>query len=211
MPYVPFPFTDMKSALAKQVNHDWYAGQFSPASAICVATAEVRSLAQRSATAAKEIKTLIDDSVEKVDAGSKLVNQAGTTMDEIVASIQRVTDIMGEITAASREQTSGIEQVNQAISEMDNVTQQNAALVEEASAGAQAMQDQASNLEQVVSVFKLDSMQNSVSSPVKTIHVRPSGPSSLPPVKKAGRLNAGRNPQAPRIASAAKDEEWEQF
>jgi methyl-accepting chemotaxis protein len=120
-----------------------------------VVAAEVRTLAQRSATAAKEIKLLIDNSVQKVDMGSRLVNQAGSTMDHVVDSIKRVTDIMSEITAASQEQSAGIEQINQAIIEMDDVTQQNAALVEEAAAAAGALQDQASNLTQVVSVFKL--------------------------------------------------------
>jgi methyl-accepting chemotaxis protein len=122
-----------------------------------VVASEVRSLAQRSASAAKEIKQLIGDSVEKVDAGSKLVNQAGATMDEIVDSVKRVTDIMSEISAAGREQEAGIEQINTAISEMDTVTQQNAALVEEAAAAAESLQDQAANLAKVVSVFKLDS------------------------------------------------------
>jgi methyl-accepting chemotaxis protein len=104
-----------------------------------VVAVEVRTLAQRSAAAAKEIKTLISDSVEKVDTGAKLVDQAGATMQEIVDSVKRVTDIMGEITAASQEQTSGIEQINQAISQMDEVTQQNAALVEQAAAASDAM------------------------------------------------------------------------
>src|SRR5450830_1577067 len=121
-----------------------------------VVASEVRSLAQRSAAAAKEIKTLIDDSVDKVGSGSKLVQQAGTTMSDIVNSVQKVTDIVGEIASASEEQSSGISQVNQAVSQMDDVTQQNAALVEEAAAAAQALQDQAETLEQVVSVFKLD-------------------------------------------------------
>ena len=121
-----------------------------------VVASEVRSLAQRSAAAAKEIKTLIDDSVDKVGSGSKLVQQAGTTMSDIVHSVQKVTDIVGEIASASEEQSSGISQVNQAVSQMDDVTQQNAALVEEAAAAAQALQDQAETLEQVVSVFKLD-------------------------------------------------------
>ena len=121
-----------------------------------VVASEVRSLAQRSAGAAKEIKTLIDDSVDKVGSGSKLVQQAGTTMSDIVTSVQKVTDIVGEIASASEEQSSGISQVNQAVSQMDDVTQQNAALVEEAAAAAQALQDQAETLEQVVSVFKLD-------------------------------------------------------
>jgi methyl-accepting chemotaxis protein len=120
-----------------------------------VVAAEVRSLAQRSAGAAKEIKSLIDDSVEKVDAGSKLVDQAGMTMDEIVASVKHVADIMSDITAASREQSSGIEEVNRAIAQMDEMTQQNAALVEQAAAAAESMLDQAQNLLQAVSVFKL--------------------------------------------------------
>ena len=121
-----------------------------------VVATEVRNLAQRSAAAAKEIKGLIDDSVQKVDVGTDLVDKAGKTMEEIVQSIGFVTSIMSEISNASEEQSAGIEQVNQAISEMDQVTQQNAALVEEASAAAEAMQEQASELAQVVSVFRLD-------------------------------------------------------
>ncbi len=124
-----------------------------------VVAAEVRSLAQRSATAAKEIKVLIDDSVGKVEEGSKQVAEAGKTMDEIVGSVKRVTDIMAEITAASQEQTQGIEQINQAITQMDQVTQQNAALVEEAAAAASSLQEQASGLSQVVSVFRLGGEQ----------------------------------------------------
>ena len=120
-----------------------------------VVAAEVRSLAQRSAAAAKEIKGLIDDSVEKVGEGSRQVTEAGQTMDEIVQSVQRVTDIMAEITAASQEQTQGISQVNQAITQMDQVTQQNAALVEEAAAAAASLQEQAQGLSQVVGVFRL--------------------------------------------------------
>lgn len=124
-----------------------------------VVASEVRNLAQRSASAAKEIKALIADSVSKVDAGSKLVGEAGSTMDAIVDSVKRVTDIMAEIMAASQEQSAGIEQVNQAIAQMDQVTQQNASLVEEAAAAAESMQDQASSLAQAVSVFKLDDKQ----------------------------------------------------
>ncbi|MDR6536843.1 methyl-accepting chemotaxis protein [Variovorax soli] len=120
-----------------------------------VVASEVRSLAQRSAAAAKEIKTLIDDSAGKVDAGTALVGETGKTMEEIVGSIRRVTDIVGEISAASHEQTQGIEQINQAITQMDQVTQQNAALVEEAAAAAQSMQEQAGRLVEAVSVFKL--------------------------------------------------------
>jgi methyl-accepting chemotaxis protein len=119
-----------------------------------VVAGEVRNLAQRSAAAAKEIKTLIDDSVGKVDTGAKLVDQAGMTMSEVVDSIGKVADIMADISAATSEQTHGIEQANRAIMDMDGVTQQNAALVEEAAAAAQAMQQQAAELAQLVSVFK---------------------------------------------------------
>jgi methyl-accepting chemotaxis protein len=122
-----------------------------------VVAAEVRNLAQRSAAAAKEIKALIGDSVDKVNAGGKLVDEAGDTMNQIVTSVKHVADIMSEITSASQEQSHGIEEVNQAISQMDEMTQQNAALVEEAAAAAESMQHQASSLKKVVSVFKLDS------------------------------------------------------
>ncbi|VTU25503.1 Ribose and galactose chemoreceptor protein [Variovorax sp. SRS16] len=121
-----------------------------------VVASEVRNLAQRSAAAAKEIKTLIGDSVDKVEEGSKQVAEAGRTMEEIVDSVKRVTDIMGEITAASQEQTSGIEQINQAITQMDQVTQQNAALVEQAAAAAASLQEQAGGLSLVVGEFRLD-------------------------------------------------------
>jgi methyl-accepting chemotaxis protein len=124
-----------------------------------VVASEVRNLAQRSAGAAKEIKELISHSVEQTEAGSKLVEQAGATMEDIVESVKRVTDIMSEIAAASQEQHAGIEHVNQAISQMDQVTQQNAALVEEAAAAAESLQDQAGNLAQVISAFKLDGGQ----------------------------------------------------
>ncbi|USX12107.1 Cache 3/Cache 2 fusion domain-containing protein [Oxalobacteraceae bacterium OTU3CAMAD1] len=122
-----------------------------------VVASEVRNLAQRSATAAKEIKALIDDSVSKVDIGSRQVEQAGTTMQEVVDSVRRVTDIMSEISSASEEQRAGIGQVHEAIAQMDQVTQQNAALVEEAAAAAHALQDQAHELEQVVRIFNLGS------------------------------------------------------
>jgi methyl-accepting chemotaxis protein len=120
-----------------------------------VVASEVRNLAHRSAAAAKEIKGLIDDSVQKVEAGTSLVDNAGATMENIVQSISRVTGIMSEISHASDEQSAGIEQVNEAITEMDQVTQQNAALVEQASAAAEAMQEQAAHLAEVVSVFKI--------------------------------------------------------
>ena len=121
-----------------------------------VVATEVRNLAQRSAGAAKEIKALIGDSVEKVNLGSKLVADAGTTMDEIVASVHKVSDMISEITAASSEQSAGINEVNQAIGSMDAVTQQNAALVEQAAAAAESMQQQAAALAQAVSVFKVE-------------------------------------------------------
>ncbi|MCC4614798.1 methyl-accepting chemotaxis protein [Xanthomonas campestris pv. asclepiadis] len=121
-----------------------------------VVASEVRTLAQRSTAAAKEIKTLIDDSVERVTEGSALVHTAGTTMAEIVSSVQRVTDIMGEISAASQEQSAGIEQVNITVTQMDETTQQNAALVEEATAAARAMEEQATQLTEAVAVLKID-------------------------------------------------------
>jgi methyl-accepting chemotaxis protein len=120
-----------------------------------VVAAEVRNLAQRSANAAKEIKALISDSVSKVDAGSKLVDSAGKTMEEIVSSVKRVTDIMSEISAASQEQSAGIEQVNTAVTQMDKITQQNAALVEEAAASAKSMEEQTGALSDMVAVFTL--------------------------------------------------------
>jgi methyl-accepting chemotaxis protein len=120
-----------------------------------VVASEVRSLAQRSAGAAKEIKALISDSVGRVSNGTALVDQAGVTMAEIVEAVKRVTDIMGEISAASEEQSSGIEQVNQAVNQMDQVTQQNAALVEQAAAAAESLEEQAYSLNQAVSGFRL--------------------------------------------------------
>ncbi|MEG1324647.1 MAG: methyl-accepting chemotaxis protein [Janthinobacterium sp.] len=121
-----------------------------------VVATEVRNLAQRSSQAAKEIKDLIVDSGSKVEAGSKLVDSAGATMQDIVVSVQRVADLMGEIASASQEQSQGIAQVNATVTQMDDATQQNAALVEEAAAAAQSLQDQAGRLAQVVSVFKLE-------------------------------------------------------
>jgi methyl-accepting chemotaxis protein len=154
-----------------------------------VVATEVRNLAQRSAAAAKEITTLISDSVDKVEIGSKQVDRAGTTMSEIVTAVKRVTDIMAEITAASNEQSAGIEQVNQAIIQMDEVTQQNAALVEQAAAAAEAMQEQAGTLMEAVSIFKLENekggLRPTATKPIATptiIHRAP------PPPRKERKL-----------------------
>jgi len=130
----------------------------------------VRNLAQRSASAAKEIKELIGDSVSKVDAGTRLVDQAGATMEEIVQSVRRVAGIMGEISVASAEQSSGIEQIHHAISQMDQVTQQNAALVEEAASAATSLQESAAGLADRVSVFKV--APAAVSAPVQAVTTR---------------------------------------
>ena len=152
-----------------------------------VVASEVRSLAQRSAGAAKEIRALITDSVAKVDAGGRLVDEAGSTMQEIVQGITRVTDIMSEIASASAEQTVGIEQVNQAITQMDSVTQQNAALVEEAAAAAASLEDQAAALARLVSVFKVDAADE-----------RPSGARS----SRLALQSPGRSVAAPHYAFA---------
>jgi methyl-accepting chemotaxis protein len=149
-----------------------------------VVATEVRNLAQRSSAAAKEIKALISDSVEKVDIGSRLVDQAGATMDEIVASVKRVTDIMGEITAASQEQSNGIEQVNRAIAEMNEVTQQNAQLVEQAAAAAESMQDEAGNLAGLINVFKFGHANEAVE--VRAAAV-------VTPLRQGAQLNLVKN------------------
>jgi methyl-accepting chemotaxis protein len=134
-----------------------------------VVASEVRNLAQRSAAAAKEIKELISDSVEKVEDGSKLVNETGRTMEEIVSSVNRVTDIMADIAAASAEQSSGIDQVNNAVTQMDEVTQQNAALVEQAAAAAESLEEQAATMAQTIALFRLDSAVSSVPTHHKSV------------------------------------------
>ena len=166
-----------------------------------VVASEVRNLAQRSAGAAKEIKELIGDSVSKVESGAKLVDQAGATMQEIVTSIQRVTDIMGEITQASQEQTTGLEQINQAIGQIDAITQQNVALVEEAAAAAGSLQEQANALAQVVSVFKLDGvaaqMGRAPAQPARaSAPVRASAAAASSPVRRLAKPAAAARPTA---------------
>ncbi|MTW14060.1 HAMP domain-containing protein [Pseudoduganella eburnea] len=177
-----------------------------------VVASEVRNLAQRSAAAAKEIKQLIDDSVGKVESGAKLVNQAGATMKDIVTSIQRVTDIMGEITSATQEQTAGLEQIHHAITEMDTITQQNVALVEEAAAASGALQDQASSLSRVVSVFQIDSQGRTASAAVQARAVI-QAVRSKPAVPARVAKPALREPKAPAARKVANSQvgDWEEF
>ncbi len=175
-----------------------------------VVASEVRTLAQRSAGAAKEIKGLIDDSVGKVAEGSQLVNQAGATMGEIVASVQRVTDIMAEISAASQEQSAGIDQVNQTVVQMDETTQQNAALVEEATAAARAMEEQATQLADAVAIFRLD---NQVAQAVSAVTARTIA--GMPPVRPASRPTPAApraaTPMRPARSTPADDGNWQEF
>ncbi len=166
-----------------------------------VVAGEVRSLAQRSADAAKEIKALIGDSVDKVDTGSRQVDQAGATMTEIVQAVKRVTDIMAEIAAASSEQSAGIEQVNQAITQMDEVTQQNAALVEEAAAAAASLEDQTVYLSQAVSVFKFT--QSTAKSVIRAPIVKSSTRHHIPAPSRSARKLA-----KPKENS---DGDWKEF
>ncbi|WP_413457247.1 methyl-accepting chemotaxis protein [Herbaspirillum huttiense] len=161
-----------------------------------VVASEVRSLAQRSASAAKEIKTLIDDSVAKVDTGSKLVEQAGATMTEVVASVRRVTDIVGEISSASQEQSAGIAEVGRAITQMDEGTQQNAALVEQAAAAAQSLQDQAATLAGLVGRFHTDGSQ------ARTVQAAPAASASAKPAPRPAPAAAPRKPAAAPAARA---------
>ena len=196
-----------------------------------VVASEVRSLAGRSAEAAKEIKQLIGTSVEKVEAGSRLVQDAGTTMQDIVQSVQRVNDMIGEITAASTEQSAGVSQVNQAVGNLDQMTQQNAALVEESAAAAQSLREQAEQLAQVVSMFKVNasgmpparrSAPVPAPAPARAVPA-PAKPSTLrTPAAKApsARLAAAapvKKPAAqppapqPRAKAAGGDDDWESF
>ncbi|WP_277874041.1 methyl-accepting chemotaxis protein [Aerolutibacter ruishenii] len=181
-----------------------------------VVAAEVRSLAQRSAGAAKEIKQLISDSVDKVEEGSVLVDQAGKTMNEIVTSVKRVTDIIADISAASQEQTAGIEQVNQAITQMEESTQQNAALVEEASASAASMEQQAASLVHTVAAFRLTAVDAGEPGPVESAaatrrahahtHARVREPAAPKHAPRAPKL------VTQRVAKpAASDQHWQEF
>jgi len=182
-----------------------------------VVAAEVRNLAQRSAGAAKEIKGLIGDSVDKVDVGSKLVDEAGKTMSEIVTSVKHVADIMNEITAASQEQSSGIEEVNRAIGQMDEMTQQNAALVEQAAAAAASMQEQAVQLAQAVSVFKLEGDGQGTTAWTAAVAVPVAKPAAARSTAAPAALSAaGRKvvpPAAGRAVPAvlAGNDDWEEF
>ena len=183
-----------------------------------VVASEVRTLAQRSAAAAKEIKQLIGDSVEKVDTGTRLVDHTGATMREVVDSIQRVTDIMGEISSASQEQITGIDQVNQAMGQMDNATQQNAALVEEATAATAALQDQAQRLAQVVDVFKLDARYVTPAAPVVAVKRPPARPALAKPVARAAakpapvaKPAAAKATGKPAAPAKVNEAEWEEF
>jgi methyl-accepting chemotaxis protein len=204
-----------------------------------VVASEVRNLAQRSAAAAKEIKTLIGDSVDKIGRGSKLVGEAGVTMEEVVASVKRVTDIMSDIANASAEQSAGIEQVNLSIIEMDGMTQQNAALVEQAAASFQSLQDQAAELQRVVSIFKLAegeaaAVAVSPAAPApaaavarsavatRAVVARPARAQLNKPAANKVRAKAEANaagaeasasggPSARKVAAASSGDDWEEF
>ncbi|MDE1181254.1 methyl-accepting chemotaxis protein [Paraburkholderia sp.] len=157
-----------------------------------VVAGEVRSLAQRSASAAKEIKELIGDSVDKVQSGSALVGRAGTTMDEIVQAVRRVTDIMGEISAASEEQSGGIEQVNRAVVQMDEVTQQNAALVEEAAAAAASLEEQTRQLQKVVGTWQVEGSHRAPAAATAKATVRSGSTTSFAKAKPMAAKSATR-------------------
>ena len=201
-----------------------------------VVAGEVRTLAQRAATAAREIKGLIDVSVENVESGSRLVQQAGGTMGEIVQSVQRVADMIGEVTAAAAEQSAGVGQVNQAVGQLDRMTQQNAALVEQSAAAAQSLREQAQQLAQVVSVFKVEDGGGAPAAPARPAPAAPA-PAPMPaaaaprlaprpaaPVRVAAPaagaaaaagaapvLAARSAPPARKPAAASADDDWESF
>jgi methyl-accepting chemotaxis protein I, serine sensor receptor len=171
-----------------------------------VVAGEVRTLAQRSSAAAKEIKELIDTSVARIQTGTTLVDEAGRTMNDVIGAVQRVTDIMGEIAAASEEQSSGIEQVSRAVSQMDEVTQQNAALVEEAAAAAQSLEDQASRLREAVAVFRVAD-----AAPVIAPTVAPRATVRVEQPKRAKPVAPQKPLPAPKPVSVAAGGDWETF
>jgi methyl-accepting chemotaxis protein len=173
-----------------------------------VVATEVRNLAQRSATAAKEIKALIAESVSKVESGAKLVGEAGSTMDGVVTSFKNVADLVTEISGASREQSSGIEQVTLAVSQMDEVTQQNAALVEQAAAAAESLEEQARGLVQAVGMFKLSAGS----------HLPAPALRDVTPRQLEGKVSRGGTPERPMLTKkgppahlADDQDEWEEF
>ena len=180
-----------------------------------VVASEVRTLAQRSAAAAKEIKELITDSVSKVEGGTQLVNEAGKTMEEIVTAVKRVTDIMAEITAAAQEQSSGIEQVNQAVMQMDQTTQQNAALVEQAAAAADSMQQQAQVLSKAVSVFKVaHAAQAPVAQALEPIRAEPQerrGPNRAKNVTRMSQKRVSKAETEAELSKTGTHDEWSEF
>jgi methyl-accepting chemotaxis protein len=186
-----------------------------------VVASEVRNLAQRSAQAAREIKSLINDSVARVDTGSQLVNDAGATMHEIVTQVKRVADLIGEITSSTLEQSSGINQVNQAVTQLDQMTQQNAALVEQSAAAAESMREQAARLASTVSVFQLAPSASIVNAPARSIAaaVRPAPAaktatlSSATPKRTAHARSLAPGPAPTRqpAATAATADEWQEF
>ncbi len=176
-----------------------------------VVAAEVRNLAQRSAGAAKEIKGLIEDSVDKVKVGSTLVDESGKTLTEIVDSVKKVTDIVAEIAAASQEQSTGIEQVNKAITQMDEVTQQNAALVEEAAAASRSAEEQGQKLVQLMRFFRIGNDDSAIQAPVR----RAAAPPPAPSASDRSRIDAAMQRQQGRRPAAASGggggDEWEEF
>jgi methyl-accepting chemotaxis protein len=176
-----------------------------------VVASEVRNLAQRSAAAAKEIKTLIGDSVDKVHTGSQLVDQAGKTMDEIVASVKRVSDIMTEIAAASQEQSAGIQEIGQAIGQMDEMTQQNSALVEQAAAAAESLQEQADHLTQSLDVFKLMPGSNAPQKVPAQVSKAPSRPAASKSANKRAPARIAARPATPKKAEPKGADDWEEF
>jgi methyl-accepting chemotaxis protein len=186
-----------------------------------VVATEVRNLAQRSASAAKEIKDLINDSVDKVKVGSELVDESGKTLSEIMESVKKVTDIVAEIAAASEEQSAGIEQVNNAVSQMDNVTQQNAALVEEASAASKAMEQQSATLVSQIGYFRtgeghaiVREVTAAVEAPriVRTSARKPSRPSTgRPSTAPRATASARSSSPAPLARASGDDSVWQEF